>query len=82
MSAAVNRDSGESKESLSAPPSPVQRDPAAVTGVQGTQGALGDAVLRFLRIRKGGPRYDPDAVSDLTSQCQGTTLTMPDSDTA
>lgn len=33
--------------------------------VQRTEAALGDAVLRFLRIRKGGPKYDPDAVSVL-----------------
>lgn len=30
---------------------------------QRPEGALGDAVLRFLRIRKGPPRFDPDAVS-------------------
>lgn len=35
----------------------------AAKEVQRTEAALGDAVLRFLRIRKGGPRVDPDAVS-------------------
>lgn len=35
----------------------------AAKEVQRTEAALGDAVLRFLRIRKGGPRVDPDAVN-------------------
>lgn len=33
---------------------------------QRPEGALGDAVLRFLHIRKGPPRFDPDAVGSLS----------------
>lgn len=33
---------------------------------QRPEGALGDAVLRVLRIRKGHPKLDLDAVSGLT----------------
>ena len=35
----------------------------AAKEIQRTEAALGDAVLRFLKIRKGEPRVDPDAVS-------------------
>lgn len=35
---------------------------AAAEGAR-AEAALGDAVLRFLRVRKGPPKYDLDAVS-------------------
>ena len=42
---------------------PALRAPPVQSEVQQrTQGVLGDTVLRFLGIRKGGPIYDPDAV--------------------
>lgn len=31
------------------------------------EGAMGDAILRFLGIRKGPPRFDPDAVSRVSN---------------
>lgn len=47
-------------DNLDSPTSP----PLAAGGNQRMEGALGDAVLRFLRIRKGpkGPVHDLDAV--------------------
>lgn len=40
-------------------------EPLALSGdgIQRADAALGDAVLRFLRVRKGPPRYNLDAVS-------------------
>lgn len=39
-------------------------EPLALSGdgIQRADAALGDAVLRFLRVRKGPPKYDLDAV--------------------
>jgi hypothetical protein len=41
------------------PPEPV---PLAAGQVQRAESALGDAILRFLGVRKGGSKHDPDAV--------------------
>lgn len=54
----VGKLKGDQDEPVATP-----RDTPLVACVQRTQGAMGDAVLRFLKIRKGGPKYDPGAVS-------------------